>query len=152
MFGEFREFAARGNVMDMAVGIIIGAAFSGIVQSFVNDILMPPIGLALGDVDFSDLFVVLREGAESAPYLTLEAATAAGAVTLNYGVFVNALISFIIVAFSVFLLVRYMNRLQRPVEAPEQVVPAVKQCEFCLTEIPAAATRCPGCTSQLNHP
>lgn len=149
MFKEFKEFAVRGNVMDMAVGIIIGAAFGGIVQSFVNDVLMPPIGLALGDVDFADLFVVLREGAEPAPYLTLEAASAAGAVTLNYGIFANAIITFIIVAFAVFLLVRYMNRLQRPVDAPEPAVPVMKQCNYCVTEIPAAATRCPSCTSQL---
>lgn len=149
MFKEFREFAVRGNVMDMAVGIIIGAAFSGIVQSFVNDVMMPPIGMALGDVDFADLFVVLREGTAPAPYLTLEAASEAGAVTLNYGLFINAMVSFIIVAFAVFLLVRYMNRLQRPVDAPEPAVPTMKQCEYCVTEIPLAATRCPSCTSEL---
>ncbi len=151
MFKEFREFAVRGNVIDMAVGIIIGAAFGGIVQSLVKDILMPPIGLLLGDVDFADLFILLKEGAESAPYATLEAASAAGAVTINYGVFLNALISFMIVAFAVFLLVRYMNRLQRPVEASGPVVPTIKRCEHCATEIPIAAKRCPNCTSQLTE-
>lgn len=150
MFKEFKEFAVRGNVMDMAVGIIIGAAFGVIVQSLVNDILMPPIGLALGGVDFADLFLVLREGADPAPYVTLDAARAAGAVTVNYGLFFNALLSFLIVAFAVFILVRYMNKLQRPVDAPEQAaVPMVKKCEYCASEIPLEARRCPHCTSQL---
>ncbi len=149
MFKEFREFAVRGNVIDMAVGIIIGVAFGGIVQSLVKDVLMPPIGLILGDVDFTDLFILLREGVEPGPYATLEAASAAGAVTINYGIFVNALISFTIVAFAVFLLVRYMNRLQRPVEEAGPVVPAAKLCEHCATEIPVAARRCPNCTSEL---
>lgn len=149
MIQDFKEFAVRGNVMDMAVGIIIGAAFGTIVQSLVNDILMPPVGLALGGVDFADLFFVLREGAETGPYLTLETAREAGAVTVNYGVFVNALLTFLIVAFAVFLLVRYMNRLQRPVDAPEPAVPSVKKCDYCASEIPLAASRCPNCTSQL---
>lgn len=149
MMQDFKEFAVRGNVMDMAVGIIIGAAFGAIVQSFVNDILMPPVGLALGDVDFADLFVVLREGAAAGPYLTLEAAREAGAVTVNYGLFFNALLSFLIVAFAVFMLIRYMNRLQRPVEEPEPAVPAVKKCDYCASEIPIEASRCPNCTSQL---
>lgn len=149
MLKDFKEFAVRGNVMDMAVGIIIGAAFGVIVQSFVNDILMPPIGLALGGVDFAELFIVLREGVEPAPYLTLEAANAAGAVTINYGLFFNALVSFLIVAFAVFMLVRSMNKLQRPVEEPEATVPAMKQCQHCASEIRVEATRCPHCTSQL---
>ena len=113
MFKEFREFAVKGNVVDLAVGIVIGAAFGRIVQSFVDDILMPPIGLALGRADFSELFVVLKEGAIAAPYATVAAAKAAGAVTLNYGYFVNTLVSFVIVAFAVFLLVKAINRLRR---------------------------------------
>lgn len=149
MLKDFKEFAIRGNVMDMAVGIIIGAAFGGIVQSLVNDVLMPPVGLALGGVDFADLFFVLREGVEPAPYLTLEAARAAGAVTLNYGMFLNTMLSFLIVAFAVFLLVRYMNKLQRPVDAPAAAVPLMKRCEFCVSEIALEAQRCPHCTSEL---
>lgn len=149
MLKEFREFAVRGNVVDMAVGIIIGAAFGSIVQSLVNDVIMPPIGLALGDVDFSNLFILLREGTEPAPYLTLEAAQAAGAVTINYGVFFNALISFLIVAFAVFLLIRYINQLKRPAEEPEPVAPSLKKCEYCLSDIPAEARRCAHCASDL---
>ena len=116
MFKEFREFAVKGNVIDLAVGIVIGAAFGRIVQSFVDDILMPPIGLALGRADFSQLFLVLREGTAPGPYPTVQAAKALGAVTLNYGQFVNTVVSFVIVAFAVFLLVRTINRLKR--EAP----------------------------------
>jgi large conductance mechanosensitive channel len=149
MLKEFKEFAVRGSVVDMAVGIIIGVAFGSIVQSLVNDVIMPPIGLALGNVDFANLFVVLQEGTEPAPYLTLEAAQAAGAVTINYGVFVNALISFIIVAFAVFLLIRYINKLKRPTEEPEPVAPSMKKCEFCTSDIPVEARRCPHCTSNL---
>jgi large conductance mechanosensitive channel len=123
MFREFREFAMRGNVVDMAVGIIIGAAFGRIVDSMVKDLIMPPIGLLLGNVDFSELFVVLKEGAVAGPYLTVEAAQKAGAVTFNYGMFVNNVVSFVLVAFAVFLLVRAVNRLRRkqeeaPAEAP----------------------------------
>lgn len=133
---EFKEFALKGNVLDMAVGIVIGAAFGTIVQSFVNDILMPPIGLATGGTDFSDLFVVLREGAAPAPYLTLEAASEAGAVTLNYGLFVNALIAFLIVAFALFMVVRNFNRLKRKEEvAPEAAPPVPTREEVLLTEI-----------------
>jgi large conductance mechanosensitive channel len=149
MLKEFKEFAVRGSVVDMAVGIIIGVAFGSIVQSLVNDVIMPPIGLALGNVDFANLFVVLQEGTEPAPYLTLEAAQEAGAVTINYGVFVNALISFIIVAFAVFLLIRYINKLKRPTEEPEPVAPSMKKCEFCTSDIPVEARRCPHCTSNL---
>jgi large conductance mechanosensitive channel len=126
MFKEFREFAVKGSVVDMAVGIIIGAAFGKIVDSLVKDLVMPPIGLALGKVDFHNLFVVLRDGAQAGPYLTLEAAQKAGAVTLNYGAFINTLTSFIIVAFVVFLMVRAINRARRDEDAktaapPEQV-------------------------------
>jgi len=148
MFKEFREFAMRGNVMDMAVGIIIGAAFGTIVNSFVQDVIMPPIGLALGRVDFSNLFFVLKEGAKAAgPYATVAAAKAAGAVTLNVGIFINTIISFVIVAFAVFMLVRTMNRLRREEAAPAE--PTTKECTFCFSSIPIKATRCPHCTSEL---
>jgi len=125
MLKEFREFAMRGNVVDLAVGVIIGAAFGKIVDSLVRDVIMPPIGLALGRVDFSNLFLVLRDGGQPAPYATVEAAAKAGAVTLNYGVFFNTMISFVIVAWAVFLLIKAMNRLKReepaaaPAAAPE---------------------------------
>jgi large conductance mechanosensitive channel len=148
MFKQFREFALRGNVVDMAVGIIIGAAFGAIVSSLVADVIMPPIGLLLGNVDFSDLFVVLREGAAPGPYASLAAAREAGAVTLNYGVFVNSIISFLIIAFSVFILVTQMNRLRRQAEAPP-AEPTTKGCPFCFSTIPVKATRCPFCTSQI---
>lgn len=118
MLKEFKDFALRGNVVDMAVGIIIGAAFGAIVKSLVDDVIMPPIGLLLGNVDFSNLFVVLKEGATAAPYASVAAAKAAGAVTLNYGLLVNAVVSFTIVAFAVFLLIRTLNRLKREEEAP----------------------------------
>lgn len=124
MFKEFREFAVRGNVVDMAVGIIIGAAFGRIVDSMVKDLIMPPVGLLLGKVDFANLFVVLKEGASPGPYLTVDAAQKAGAVTFNYGMFVNNLVSFMLVAFAVFLLVRAINRLRRQqVEAPKEAPP-----------------------------
>ena len=125
MLKEFKEFAVRGNVVDLAVGLVIGAAFGKIVQSFVDDILMPPVGLALGGADFSNLFVVLREGAAPGPYMSLAMAKAAGAVTLNYGTFINTIVTFLIVAFAVFLLVRTINRLRREqkVEPPPAVTP-----------------------------
>lgn len=146
MFKEFRDFAMRGNVVDMAVGIIIGAAFGAIVKSLVDDVLMPPIGLLLGRVDFSNLFVVLREGATAGPYASLAAAKAAGAVTVNYGLFINSVVSFVIVAFAVFALIRSLNRLKKA-EAPAPVT--TKDCPYCCTAIPVAATRCPHCTSAL---
>jgi large conductance mechanosensitive channel len=149
MFKEFKEFAMRGNVVDMAVGIVIGAAFGTIVKSFVDDVLMPPIGLLLGNVDFSNFFVVLKEGAKAAgPYASLSAAKAAGAVTLNLGMFINTIISFIIIAFAVFLVIKGINRLnlQKQVSRPE---PTTKECPFCFTTIPIQASRCPHCTSQL---
>jgi large conductance mechanosensitive channel len=148
MLKEFKEFAMRGNVLDMAVGIIIGAAFGGIVNSFVSDIIMPPIGLLLGNVDFSNIFVVLKEGKVAGPYASMAAAKSAGAVTINFGVFVNTIISFLIVAFSVFLLVRTINRLRRQEVAPP-AVPTTKECTYCFSSIPIKATRCPQCTSEL---
>jgi large conductance mechanosensitive channel len=151
MFKEFKEFAMRGNVVDMSVGIIIGAAFGSIVNSLVADIIMPPVGLALGNVDFANLFAVLKEGKVAGPYSSLAAAKAAGAVTVNYGVFVNALISFLIVAFAVFLLVRSINRLKRQQE-PAPAAPATKECPFCLSAIPVKAVRCAHCTSELKTP
>jgi large conductance mechanosensitive channel len=145
---EFREFAVKGNVVDMAVGIIIGAAFGTIASSLVADIIMPPIGLLLGGVAFQDFFLVLRDGTTPAPYLTLEDARAAGAVTLNYGVFISALVTFLIVALAVFMLVKMVNRLRRE----EQVAPAApteQACPFCATSISVRAVRCPNCTSAL---
>jgi large conductance mechanosensitive channel len=142
MLKEFREFAIKGNAVDLAVGVIIGAAFGAIVTSLVNDMIMPPIGRLLGGVDFSNLFVVLGHGS----YPSLKAAKEAGAATINYGVFLNTVINFVIVAFSVFLLVKGVNQLKR--EAPA-AAPATKDCPFCATSIPVKATRCPHCTSIL---
>lgn len=147
MFKEFKEFAMRGNVVDMAVGIIIGGAFGTIVTSMVNDVIMPPIGLVLGGVDFSNLFVVLKEGTPAGPYAALVDAQNAGAVSVNYGLFANHVISFLIVAFAVFLLIRGINSMRREEEAPAK--PTEKDCEFCATSIPIVAKRCPHCTSQL---
>jgi large conductance mechanosensitive channel len=150
MLKDFREFIMRGNVVDMAVGIIIGAAFGTIVSSLVADIIMPPISLALGKVDFSNLFVLLKTGSTPGPYLSLSAAQAAGAVTENYGRFVNTVFSFLIVAFAVFLLIRAINNMRRRVEAPKPgVAPTTKDCPYCVSKIPIKATRCPNCTSQL---
>ncbi len=152
MFKEFKEFVMRGNVVDMAVGIVIGAAFGGIVKSFVDDVLMPPIGLLLGHVDFANLFIVLKEGAKAAgPYASLAAAKAAGAVTLNLGSFINTVISFLIIAFAVFLVIKGINRLKREQEAPP-AAPDTRACPFCLSEIPLQATRCPHCTSEVAAP
>jgi large conductance mechanosensitive channel len=149
MFKDFKEFVMRGNVVDMAIGIVIGAAFGTIVKSFVDDVLMPPIGLLLGNVDFSNLFLTLKEGAKAAgPYASLAAAKAAGAVTLNYGFFINTIISFIIIAFAVFLLIKGINRMKREQEAPPAEA-TTKECPFCIAAIPIKATRCPHCTSQL---
>jgi large conductance mechanosensitive channel len=148
MLKEFREFAMKGNVLDMAVGIIIGGAFTPIVKSLVDDLIMPPIGMLLGNVDFADLFVVLKGGEVPPPYSTLKEAAEAGAVTLNYGAFVNTLVTFLIVAFAVFLLVKSVNRMRREQPAPPPA-PTEKSCPFCATTIPLAAQRCPHCTSQL---
>ncbi|MCX7628470.1 MAG: large conductance mechanosensitive channel protein MscL [Methylophilaceae bacterium] len=147
MLDEFKQFAMRGNVVDMAVGVIIGAAFGAIVKSLVDDIIMPPIGLLLGNVDFSNLFLVLKEGATAAPYVSVKAAKEAGAVTLNYGLFINSVISFLIVAFAVFMLIRAMNRLRTAQQT--SVEPATKECPRCISSIPVKATRCPYCTSEL---
>ena len=143
MFKEFKEFAMRGNVLDLAVGVIIGAAFGKIVTSFVGDILMPPIGLILGRVDFTNLFLDLKGGG----YATLADAKKAGDPTLNYGLFINTCIDFIIVTFAVFILVKQVNRLQAPAPAPAP--PPTKECPFCMAAIPVKASRCPQCTSQL---
>jgi large conductance mechanosensitive channel len=142
MLKEFKEFAMRGNVLDMAIGIIIGAAFGKIISSLVNDVLMPPIGLLLGKVDFSNLFIDLS--GQSHP--SLAAAKAAGAATINYGVFLNTILDFLIVAFAIFLLIRQVNRFKRQ---PEPAAPTTKDCPFCASSISLKAVRCPHCTSQL---
>lgn len=149
MIKEFKEFVLRGNVVDMAVGIIIGAAFSTIVRSLVDDIVMPPIGLILGGVDFSDFFALLKTGSPPPPYVSLADAQVAGAVTVNYGVFFNNVISFLIVAIVIFLIIRSLNILKREEEAPP-LEPTTKECSFCLSTIPIKATRCPHCTSALS--
>ena len=143
MLKEFKEFAMRGNVLDMAVGIIIGAAFGKIVSSLVNDVIMPPIGLLLGKVDFSSLYINLT----GQSYASLAEAQKAGAATLNYGIFLNTIINFVIVAFAIFLLIRQVNRFAKKQEAP--AAPTTKDCPHCLSSIPIKATRCPHCTSQL---
>ena len=142
MLKEFKEFIVRGNVLDLAVGIIIGASFGKIVTSLVNDILMPPVGLVLGKVDFANLFIDLS----GAGHPTLAAAKAAGAATINYGTFLNTIIDFVIVAFVIFLVIRQANRLRRQPAPPP---PSTKDCTFCYSAIPIKATRCPNCTSQL---
>ena len=142
MWKDFREFAMRGNVVDLAVAVIIGAAFGKIISSLVGDVLMPPLGLLLGQVDFSDLYINLS----GSDYSSLAAAKAAGAATINYGVFINNVIDFVIIAFAVFVLVRIVNRLQ---QAPSPLPPETRQCPFCLTAIPRKATRCPACTSTV---
>lgn len=150
MLKEFKEFALRGNAMDMAVGIIIGAAFSTIVNSLVNDILMPPFGWLLGGVDFENLYLTIQAGTPAGPYLSLADAQTAGSVTVNYGVFINAIISFLIVALAMFLLIRSINRLQSGSKKEEPASePTTKSCPFCFTDIPFQAKRCPHCTSQL---
>ncbi len=155
MWKEFKEFIMRGNVVDMAVGIIIGVAFGAIVTSLVSDVIMPPIGLLLGNVDFANLFVVLKEGVTQGPYASLADAKAAGAVTINYGVFTITVISFLIIALVVFLMVRNLNRLRREMEAPKvevaPVEPTTKECPYCFSIINIKAQRCPNCTSQLEQ-
>jgi large conductance mechanosensitive channel len=148
MWKEFKDFIMRGNVLDLAVAVIIGAAFGAIVSSLVNDIIMPPIGLLLGNVDFANLYILLEEGDPVAPYASLADAQAAGAVTINYGLFVNTVITFLIVAFVVFLVIRSFNRLRREEEVPAEE-PTTQQCPYCLSEIPIGAVRCAYCTSQL---
>lgn len=141
MFKEFKEFIARGNVIDLAVGVIIGAAFGKIVTSLVEDILMPPLGMLLANVDFVNLFIPLRGS-----YATLAEAKAAGAPTINYGLLINTLIQFVIVAFVIFLIIRAINRMRR---RPEELPPTMKACSYCFSNIPTQATRCPHCTSEL---
>lgn len=148
MLKEFKEFAMRGNVMDMAIGIIIGAAFGPIVGSLVGDVIMPPIGLLMGNVDFSNLFFVLKDGAQAGPYASVAAAKAAGAVTINYGLFINTIINFIIVAFAVFMMVKAMNRMKREQPAPA-AAPTTKECPHCLSSIPLKATKCAHCTADI---
>jgi large conductance mechanosensitive channel len=147
MFKEFKEFAMRGNVVDMAVGIVIGAAFGLIVKSLVDDVLMPPIGLLLGSVDFSSLFWVLKPGSTAGPYPTVAAAKQAGAVTINIGMFINTIINFIIIAFAIFMVVKSMNRMKREQPAAE---PTTKDCPYCCSAIPIQACRCPHCTAELS--
>jgi len=150
MLQDFKAFIMRGNVIDMAVGIIIGIAFGAVVNSFVKDIIMPPIGLALGDVDVINLFVVLKEGLIPGPYASLADAQAAGAVSINYGLFINTLVNLLIIAAVVFfLIVRPVARMQARKKAEEPVAPITKECPYCITAIPIKATRCPNCTSEL---
>ena len=150
MLKEFKEFALRGNVLDMAVGIVIGAAFGTIVKSLVADVIMPPIGLLLGSVDFSNLFALLKAGSPGGPYASLADAKDAGAVTINYGLFVNSVVSFVIVAFVLFLIIRSMNRVKRGEEEAPAPAPTTKECQYCLSEIPIKASRCAHCTSELS--
>jgi large conductance mechanosensitive channel len=142
MLKEFRDFAVKGNAIDMAIGLVIGAAFGSIVNSLVKDIITPPLGLVLGKVDFSSLFIDLS----GTHYDTLKAAQDAGAATINFGLFINTVLNFIIVAFAIFLVIKQLNRLKRP---PESAAPTTKECQYCTTTIPIAAKRCPHCTSQL---
>jgi large conductance mechanosensitive channel len=148
---EFKEFAVKGNVIDLAVGVVIGGAFGSIVKSLVDDVIMPPIGLLVGNVDFANLFLVLKEGVKQAgPYASVAAAKQAGAVTMNIGLFINSLVSFTIVAFAIFMLVKAINRLKREEPAAAPAAPATKECRYCLSSVPLKATRCPCCTSQLD--
>ena len=149
MLKEFKDFAMRGNVIDMAVGIIIGSSFGLIVKSLVDDIIMPPIGLLLGGVDFSNLFIVLKDGGSPSPYASLESAQEVGAVTLNIGLFINTIISFLIIAFAVFLIIRSINRMQKPEPESTPEEPTTKKCPYCISEISLEATRCPHCTSEV---
>jgi large conductance mechanosensitive channel len=149
LWQEFKTFAARGSVIDMAVGIIIGSAFGAIARSLVDDVLMPPLGLLLGNADFADLFWTLSAGDPAGPYPTLADAQAAGAVTLNYGGFVNTIISFILIAFAMFLLIRYINRIQTAPETEEPTAPTTRKCPYCISVVSISATRCPHCTSEL---
>ena len=145
MIKDFKEFAIKGNVIDMAVGIIVGAAFTTVVKSLVDDLLMPPLGVILGNVDFSDKFLLLRSGSPEPPYVSVDQAKKAGATVLSYGQFINSCVSFLIVAFVLFLIVRWVTKLRKP--APVEAT--TKNCPFCQSSIALAATRCPQCTSQL---
>jgi len=145
MLKEFKEFALKGNMIDLAIGIIIGGAFGGVITSLVKDVIMPPVGALLGGADFSNLMWVIKEGATAGPYATPAAAAEAGAAVMSYGVFINTVINFLIVAFAVFMLVKAMNKLRK--EQEEEVT--TKECPFCKSEIALAATKCPACTSSL---
>jgi len=151
MFKDFRDFIMRGNVLDLAVAVVIGAAFGAIIASFVKDILMPPIGVLLGNMDFTNLFLVIRSGKLAPPpYDTLAAAQAAGAATWNYGLFINTIISFLIIAAAIFLVIRMFNRVSNfRKKQLEAAAPTTRDCPYCATSIPAKATRCPNCTSDL---
>jgi len=149
VLNEFKAFAIRGNMIDLVVGVILGAAFTGVVNALVNEVIMPPLGLLVGEVDFGDLFVVLREGNPPRPYLTAAAAERAGAVTLDYGLAINSFVSFFIVSFAVFLLVKAMNRMRQKVDATNGG-PATRECPFCIAQVSSRATRCPQCTSDLS--
>jgi len=144
-FEEFRKFAVRGNMLDMAVGIVIGAAFTGVVSSLVNDILMPPLGFLMGGIDFSDYFINLSGGV----YRSLADAQAAGAATINYGAFINNIINFLIVAFALFITVRAMNHMREESATGDKKDASIRVCQYCRMDIPKEATRCPHCTSQL---
>ncbi len=148
MLKEFKEFVIRGNVMDMAVGIVMGVAFGLIVNSLVQDVIMPPIGLLLGHIDFANIFLVLKDGKVAGPYGTLAAAKAAGAVTMNWGVFINTIINFVVVAFAIFMMVKGVNKARRQQEAPP-AEPTTRECPYCLSAIPIKATRCAYCTSEI---
>jgi large conductance mechanosensitive channel len=151
MLKDFKAFITRGNVVDMAVGIIIGAAFGAIVTSLVKDVIMPPIGLALGKIDFSNLMWVIKDGTTAGPYANLAAAQTAHAVTINYGLFFNTIISFVILAAVIFFfVVRPIAHMAAPKKAAAPAAPATKECPFCYSNIPVKATRCPNCTSTLN--
>ena len=150
MLTDFKAFIMRGNVVDMAVGIIIGAAFGAIVNSIVKDVIMPPIGLVLGNIDFSNLAAVIKQGSTPGPYPTLAAAQAAGAITINYGLFINTIINFLIIAAVVFfLIIRPLTKLQSLTKGATPAAPTTKDCPYCATAIPIKATRCPNCTSEL---
>ena len=149
MLQDFKKFILRGNVVDMAVGIVIGTAFKAIVTSLVNDILMPFIGLLLGGTDFVNQFFLLKEGSPAAPYISLAEAKAAGAITINYGTFINIIIDFIIVALIIFMLIRALNKMKKEEEAAPAPAPSTKECPYCLSNISIKATRCAHCTSEL---
>jgi len=151
MLKEFKAFAVKGNVIDMAVGIIIGAAFGAIVKSLVDDVIMPPIGLLIGNVDFANLFITLKDGSLAGPYASVAEAKKAGAVTLNYGLFINSVVSFTIVAFAVFMLVKVVMRLKSKIESEEVAAePTTKECPYCCSQVAIKAVKCPNCTSPLD--
>jgi large conductance mechanosensitive channel len=151
IFSEFKKFAMRGNVLDMAVGVIIGAAFGKIVDSLVKEIIMPPLGLLISKVDFTNMYFLIKEGTAPAPYASLDAAKAAGAVTINIGLFMNAVISFTIVAFAVFMLITLVNKLDKKKTDEAPAAPTTKKCPYCCSDIPLDAVKCPHCTSDLKE-